>query len=230
LIGDGLAHVGFGTIALALALGWPPLVVSIPMAVLASWLILKLSERAKLYGDAAIGVVSAVGIATGVILSSVSKGFNLNILSYLFGSIMTVSVNEVWLAVAISVIVLAVILLFFNDLWAVAFDADLARASGLKADKLNALLAALTAVAIVLAVKIVGVMLVSALLILPATSALQLAKSFRTALILALSFALVAVLFGLVISAIADLPAGATIVLINFLLFVLSLIWRRALN
>ena len=230
LIGDGLSHVSFGAIALALFLGVYPLLVAIPLVLAASYFVLKLSQRAKLYGDAAIGIVSAVGVAVGVMLASLSNGFNVDLFAYLFGNILAVSPTEVWLSIILSIVVLLAVVLLFNDLLAVSFDEDYAKMAGINAGRLNLMLAWLTAITVVLAVKVVGVMLVSALLILPAVSALQLAKSFRASIILAVAAGVLSVLIGVSVSVYADLPAGATIVLTNFGLFLLSLLWRRTVR
>ena len=230
LIGDGLSHVSFGAIALALFFGVYPLLVAIPLVLAASYFVLKLSQRAKLYGDAAIGIVSAVGVSIGVMLASLSNGFNVDLFAYLFGNILAVSAAEVWLSIGLSAVVLLAIFLLFNDLMVVSFDEDYAKMVGVKASRLNLMLTWLTAITVVLAVKVVGVMLVSALLILPAVSALQLAKSFRAAMALAVGAGVLSVLIGITISVYADLPAGATIVLANFAIFLVSLLWRKVLR
>lgn len=219
LIGDGLSHVSFGAIALGLFFGVYPFCVALPVVILASYLILKLSEKARIYGDAAIGIVSSVGIAGAVILASLSKGFNVNLFSYLFGSILAISATEVYLAVCLAVLALLLIVFLYNDLLAVAFDGQYAKISGVKTERINLILISLTAVTVVLAIKVVGVMLVSALLILPAAAALQIAKSFKIAILAAVVIAVFSVLFGVTISFYADLPAGAAVVLINFLIF-----------
>lgn len=226
LIGDGLAHVSFGSFALGLFLGVHPLYVAIPVAVLGAWLVLKISERAKVYGDAAIGIVSAVGIAGGVMLASLSGGFNVDLFSYLFGSILSISAAEVWLSVAMSAAVLVAVLLFYHDLFSITFDEEHARVSGIRADWLNLLLAVLTAVSVVLSVRVVGVMLVSSLLILPAVTALQVARGFRGALMLGAFTAVLSVIVGITASFFLNLPTGASVVMVNLLFFLAALAVR----
>jgi zinc transport system permease protein len=223
LIGDGLSHVSFGAIALGLFWGFYPFYVAIPVVILASYLVLKLTEKAQIYGDAAIGIVSSVGIAGGVILASLSKGFNVDLFSYLFGNILAISNQEVFLSVGLSAVVLLVIIFLYNDLFATAFDEHFAKVAGIKTARINVVLMFLTAVTVVLAIKVVGILLVSAMLILPAVAALQIAKGFKAAMITAAIVAIFGVLAGITISFYADLPAGATVVMINFLLFVLFL-------
>jgi zinc transport system permease protein len=227
LIGDGLSHVSFGAIALGLFFGIYPFYVAIPVVILASYLILKLTKKAKIYGDAAIGIVSSVGIASGVILASLSHGFNVDLFSYLFGNILAISNQEVWLSVGLSLLVLAAISLFYNDLFSTTFDEEYAKASGIKTDQINLILTFLTAITVVLAIKVVGVMLVSALLILPAVTALQIVKGFKEAMIVSAVLSVSSVIIGISISFFADLPAGASIVIINFVLFMFFFILRK---
>lgn len=228
LIGDGLSHVSFGALALGLFFGVYPVYISIPIVLLGAYFILRLTEKSQVYGDAAIGIVSAVGISAGVILASLSHGFNVDLFSYLFGNILAISRTEVFLSLGLSVAVLIIIILFYNDLFAVAFDEDYAKITGIKAKRINLILTFLTAITVVLAIKVVGVMLVSALLIMPAVAALQLARSFKEAIILASLAAAISVLIGITASFFLNLPAGASIVLISFLIFLSCLIIRRA--
>lgn len=219
LIGDGLSHISFGALALGLFLGVYPIYVALPIAILASYFIIVLKDKANLYGDAAIAVASAVGIASGVILASLASGFNVDLFSYLFGNILAISSAEAWLSIIVSILVIALIAYLYRDILASTFDEELAQVSGVKVRQLNIILSSLTAVSVVLAIKVVGVMLVSALLVIPAVSALQLAKSFKAALIWALLFAVISVLIGVSLSFLTDLPAGATIVIVNFFIF-----------
>jgi zinc transport system permease protein len=230
LIGDGLAHVTFGSVALALALKTNPLYVTfaaLPLVLLSSLGILKLTRKARIYGDAAIGIVSAAGIACGVILAGISGGFNVDLFSYLFGNILAISTVELYLALALFCLVIGGIGLFYNELFAITFDEDLARTSGIRVEKLNALLALLTALTVVLAMKVAGILLVSALLIIPAVTALQVARGFRTTLLLAALFSSISVVTGIILSFVLNLPAGGVIVLVNIALFVSAFAWRK---
>ena len=228
LIGDGLAHVTFGGVAVGLLFKVSPLYASIPVVMLGGYGILKLMEKARLYGDAAIGIVSAAGIALGVLIASLAGGFNVDLLSYLFGNILSVSSEEVALSAVMSLTVLGVIGLFYHELISVTFDEDLAKVSGVKTKTMNAILVMLTAVTVVLAMRLVGVMLVSALLILPAVSAFHVARSFKAAIFLSSSFGVLSVLVGIFVSFSWNLPAGATIVLLNIVVFFFVLTLKRA--
>ena len=227
LIGDGLSHVSFGAIALGLFLGIFPFYVAIPVVMIASILILKISEKAKIYGDAAIGIVSAIGIAGGVILASISNGFNVDLFSYLFGNILAISNTEVILSIILSLVVLLVIYLFYWDLFSATFDEEYAKTTGIKTNFINIILTLLTAITVVLSVKMVGVMLVSALLILPAVTALQLAKGFKMAMIIGGVVSFISVLLGITFSFLFDLPTGATIVMVSALFFTLSFVYKK---
>jgi zinc transport system permease protein len=226
LIGDGLAHVTFGSIAVGLLLRLEPMYAAIPLVMLSSLGILKLIEKARVYGDTAIGIVSSLGVATGIILVSISGGFNVDLFSYLFGSILSISKAEVVISVVLSLAVILMVLLFYNELVSLTFDEDCAKISGIKTGRLNAILILLTALTVVLAMKVVGIMLVSAMLILPASAALQVAKSFKMSLLLAAAIAVFSVVSGIWISFVADLPTGGVIILTNFIVFLGALGWR----
>lgn len=227
LIGDGLAHVTFGSVALGLVLKVSPLYAAIPLVMLSSLGILKLTQKARLYGDAAIGIVSALGIAGGIVLASVAGGFNVDLFSFLFGNILAISTAEVVIAVALSLTALLTVSLYYHELFSITFDEEFARASGIDAERLNAVVVLLTAVTVVLTMRVVGILLTSALLILPAAAALQVARGFRNCLLIAAGAAVSSVLTGVVVSFHADLPTGATIVLVNFLWFLIAFTYKN---
>ena len=218
LIGDGLAHTTFGSVAVVLLIGISPLYVTVaalPLVIISSLAIYKLTSSRKINADSAIGIISSLGIAAGVVLASLSGGYNVDLFSYLFGNILTVNNTELILAFIVFVMVLAVVVYFYDDLFALTFDQELACSMGINTGRINILLFLLTAVAAVLAMKVAGIMLVSAMLILPALTALQMSMSFRKTMIAAVGFAVGAVLCGIVIAFMLNLPAGAMIVLLN---------------
>ena len=229
LIGDGLAHVTFGSVALSLIMGVNPLyvtVAAIPLVMLSSLGILKLTEKARIYGDAAIGIVSSLGIAGGIVLASVAGGFNVDLFSYLFGNILAVGNTDMVIAAILFVVVLLAVAFFYRDLFAITFDEDLAKCSGIRTTSINTVLVLMTALTVVLAMKVVGIMLISALLILPAVSALQVARSFKSTIIASCCFATISVIIGIFGSFILNLPTGGFIVLVNFILFLLAFAWK----
>ncbi len=230
LIGDGLAHVTFGSVALGLFLKMSPIYVSIPVVMLCSIGILKLTERARLHGDAAIGIVSAVGIASGVLLASMAGGFNVDLFSYLFGSILAISKTEVIISIALSVSVILIIIFFYNDLFSLTFDEEFAKVSGVRVKRINTILVMLTALTVVLAMRVVGIMLISALLILPAVTAFQLTKGFKATIIIASLISVVSVISGIFTSIIMDTPTGATIVMANFMFFMLAFAYKNIVS
>jgi zinc transport system permease protein len=230
LIGDGLAHVTFGSVAVALLLRVDPAytaLAAIPVVLLSSLGILKLTEKARIYGDAAIGIVSSFGIACGIILASAAGGFNVDLFSFLFGSILSISPDELLIAVALFGIVIATAVFFYNDLFAITFDEELAKSSGIRTGRINGVLVLLTALTVVLAMKLVGIMLISALLIVPAVTALQIARGFRTTILTAAGCAVVSVAAGIFFSFALNLPAGGAIVVINIVLFVAAYALRK---
>ena len=218
LIGDGLAHVTFGSVAVVLLIGISPFYVTLaalPIVIISSLVILKLTATRRIAGDAAIGIVSSIGIAAGIILTSLSGGYNVDLFSYLFGNILTVNQTELILSFIVFLLVVATIVFFYHDLFAITFDEELARSMGIKTKRVNVILFVLTALAAVLAMKVAGIMLVSAMLILPPLTALQLSVSFRLTLIASLIFSVISVISGIIISFLLNIPAGGTIVIMN---------------
>lgn len=216
LIGDGLSHVTFGGVALGIVLGVYPIYIAIPLVIICSLGILQLIDRAKIYGDAAIGIVSSIGIAAGILLASIAGGFNIDLFSFLFGNILAISKTEVIISMTLSAVVLGVILIYYYEIFSITFDEEFARTSGINTKRINSILVILTAVTVVLAMKVVGIMLTSALLILPAVSAFQVAKGFKNSLLISSIIAVLSVTSGIFISFIINLPTGACIVSINF--------------
>lgn len=232
LIGDGLAHTTFGSVAVVLLLGASPLYVTLaalPLVLISSLAILKLTSSKKIFGDAAIGVVSSIGIAAGIVLASLSGGYNVDLFSYLFGNILTVNQTELLLSLVVFAIVAGSVIFFYQDLFAVTFDEELARSMGIKTNRINIILFLLTAVAAVLAMKVTGIMLVSAMLILPPLTALQLTVSFKATIAVSAVFSVLSVICGIIFSFMLNIPAGGTIVICNVLFLFISFVIRKIL-
>ncbi len=228
LIGDGLAHITFGSVAVVLFIGISPLYITLaalPLVMLSSLVILRLTHSKKIQGDAAIGIVSSMGIAVGIVLASLSGGYNVDLFSYLFGNILTVNQTELLLSFIIFLIVVGCVIFFYHDLFAVTFDEELAQSMGINTRRINILLFILTAVAAVLAMKVTGIMLVSAMLILPPLTSLQLSISFRMTIFVSVIFSILSVICGIIFSFLLNLPAGGTIVIFNviFLLIIFGI-------
>jgi len=226
MMGHGLSHVTFAGVALALAVNAAPLPVALGAAVAAAIALSWLKDRAGLYGDTAIGIFSSVSMALGVLLVSLSHKFNVSLLQFLFGEILAVRALEVWLSAGLAAVVILTVVVAGRPLMYMTFDAESARASGLPTRRLDVLLTVLAAVTVVLGTKIVGILLVSALLVIPAAAGLQVATSFRRALIFSTLTAVISVGGGILAAVVWDLPASATVVLLSFLLFGLSMTLR----
>ena len=227
-IGDGLSHVAFGAMAIAAVLQLTnemPLVMAV--TVLSAVLLLRTGQNTKIKGDAAIAMISVGALAVGYLLMNIfstSSNLSGDVCSTLFGStsILTLSSAEVWLCVGMSALVAAVFVLFYNKIFAVTFDENFARATGTKAGLYNLLIAIIVAVIIVLAMNLVGSLLISALVIFPALSAMRVFKSFRSVTICAAILSVVCSLTGILVSILAGTPVGSTIVAVQIIAFGLS--------
>ncbi|MHC1750095.1 MAG: metal ABC transporter permease [Cellulosilyticaceae bacterium] len=221
MIGDGLSHVGFGALAIATAMHAAPLIVSIPIVVIAAFLLLRISESSKIKGDAAIALISTASLSIGVMVISMTTGMNTDVCNYLFGSILGVNENEVKLTVVLSAVVILLFILFYNRIFAVTFDETFAKATGTKANLYNMLIAILTAFTIVLGMRTMGALLISSLIIFPALTSMRLCKKFKTVVISSAIISIFCFVTGLTISYVYATPTGASVAIINIILFVL---------
>ena len=219
MIGDGLSHVGFVALAAAVAMGTSPLGLSIPVVIVAAVLLMRLTDGSGIKGDAAIGLISTSSLAAGVTAISLSSGINTDVCNYMFGSILAMSKGDVRLSVATSAAVLLLFLLCYNRIFAVTFDENFARATGVNAGLYNMVIAALTGVTIAVGMRLMGALLISGLIIFPAVTSMRLFKSFRGVVLSSAAVSLSSYLAGLVLSYAAGLPAGASIVLVNLVFF-----------
>ncbi len=219
MIGEGLSHVGFGALAIATAMNLAPLQVSIPIVVLAAFLLLRVSESSKIKGDAAIALISSSSLAIGVIVVSVTTGLNTDVCNYMFGSILAMSKSDVQLSVGLSIVVLIVFVLFYNKIFAVIFDETFAKATGTRTNLYNMLIALLTAITIVLGMRMMGALLISSLIIFPALTSMRVCKHFKTVMISSAIVSVVCFFVGIVISYVYATPTGASVVAVNILLF-----------
>lgn len=222
MIGDGLSHVGFGALAVASALGLAPLAVAVPVVIAAAVLLLRLSKSARVKGDSAIAIVSSSALAIGVITVSLTTGMNTEVSSYMFGSVLSLSRGDAILSVILSVFVLVLFVLFYPRIFAVTFDEDFSRATGTNTERYNTLIAVLTAVTVVLGMRMMGALLISSLIIFPALSAMHLCKSFKAVILTAAVISVVCFLAGLIASFFLETPTGASIVAADLIAFGLS--------
>ena len=220
MIGDGLSHVGFGAVVVASALNFAPLAVALPIVIAAAFLLLRLGENSSVKGDAAVALVSTGSLAVGVAASSLSGGMNQDFNSYMFGTILGLTQSDVQLSLFISIPVLILFLLFYNKIFSVTFDESFCEATGVNAKLYNALVAVLTALIIVLGMRLMGALLISSLVIFPSLTAMRVCRTFKSVVICSGAVSVVCFLLGIVSSVLFDLPTGASIVIANIVLFV----------
>ena len=227
MIGDGLSHVSFGALAIAVALGITPLWFSIPVVILAAFFLLRMANNPHWNSDAAIAVMSASALAIGIIVISRTTGMTTDVDNYMFGSVLAMRREDVALSVLLSVAVLVLFVLFYHKLFAVTFDESFSRATGLKVDRYNTLLAVLTALTIVLGMRMMGAMLISSLVIFPALTAMRLFRSFRGVVVCAAVTSVLCFCAGLTASFVLSTPVGASVVCANLTLFLLACLVQR---
>ena len=228
MIGDGLSHVGFGALAIASAFNLAPLAVAVPVVVIAAVLLLRLSRDGKIKGDAAIAMISSASLAIGVITVSLTTGMNTEVSSYMFGSVLSLSRGDAVLSAILSAAVLTLFVLFYPRLFAVTFDETFARATGTRTDVYNTLLAVLTAVTVVLGMRMMGALLISSLIIFPALSAMRVCRSFKKVIVCAALISIVCFVLGLGASYLFETPTGASVVVEDLAAFALcSLIGKK---
>ena len=220
MIGDGLSHVGFGALAVAAAMGIAPLEVAIPVVIVSAFLLLRISENSKINGDAAIAIISSTALAIGVVCASLS-GLNTDLNSYLFGSILAISNEDAVMCVVLAVVVIVLYVLFYNRIFAVTFDESFAKATGLRPNIYNMIVALLTALTIVIGMRIMGTLLISALIIFPALTSMRVCKNFKSVIISSGILSVFCFFVGMFISYCLDTPTGATVVIVNAIAFVL---------
>ena len=235
MIGDGLSHVGFGALAVAMALGYvgasspfygiaraisgQPIIFTMAVVMLAAVLLLRLNSFSRIRGDAAIAILSTGALALGVVVVSVTDGMNIDIANYMFGSILSVSDSDVAYSLILCGAVLILFAAFYHRIFAVTFDEGFARATGVRAGAYNMLLAGLTAVTIVMGMRLMGTMLISSLIIFPALTAMRVFSRFRQVVICAAAVSAACFMIGLMLSCVYSLPTGAAVVAVNIVAF-----------
>lgn len=230
MIGDGLSHVSFGALSIAVAFNWAPLAVSIPVVAAAAVLLLRITGNGKIKSDAAIAMISAGSLAIGIIVTSLTTGMTTDVSSYMFGSILAMSREDVYLSAGLSLVVLCLFVFCYNKIFAVTFDENFAKATGVQVEFYNVMIAVLTAVTIVLGMRMMGAMLISSLIIFPALTSMRIFKSFRGVVVCSGVLAVICFCIGMVLSYGLSTPAGASVVLVNlaaFLLFSLLQMFMR---
>lgn len=221
MIGDGLSHVGFSVLSISVAMNWTPIVISIPVIILTAVLLLHFSEKNKISGDAAIALISTSSLALGVIAVSVTSGINVDVFNYMFGSILAINQSDLTLSIVISTIVLVLFVVSYNKIFAITFDENFAYAIGINVKFYKMLLAVLTGIMIVVGMKIMGALLMSSLIIFPTLSSTRVCKQFKSVAINAAAISIASFIVGLILSYFCSTPTGATVVVIDLLIFII---------
>lgn len=231
MIGDGLSHVGFGILTIATAFGFAsPLYIAIPGVMIFAVILLKIGNNSKLKSDSAIALISSSALAIGVAVTSVTTGMNTDVCNFMFGSILAMSRSDVYLSVIVSIIVAILFILYYRKLFLITFDEEFAKASGLKAAKYTNLIAILTALVIVIGMRMMGTMLISSIIIFPALTSMRLFKSFKKVVISSGIVSVLAFLIGIYLSYIYNISTGATIVLVNLTIFIIFVIIDKIIH
>ncbi|MCZ7358307.1 MAG: metal ABC transporter permease [Candidatus Methanoperedens sp.] len=225
MIGDGLSHIALGGVALGMLLNVYPVFTALVFSVLSAVGINTL-RRAKIYGDVAIAIFFSAGLAVAVVLLSLAKGFNTDLFTYLFGSILTVNETDLMVMLVLGIFTTGAVIMFYKELFYITFDEASAKASGLPVEKLNTLLVVLTAITVVVSLKIVGILLVSSLLVVPVATSLQVSRNFRETIFGSMVFAIFSVIAGLTVSFYFNLAAGGAIVLTSVIVFSIVMIYK----
>ena len=229
MIGDGLSHVGFGAIAIGAAANLTPMYFALP--IISAFVLLKLSSssNSKMSGDSAIAIISSSALAIGITVCSVT-GMNSDLNSYLFGSILATSKEDAILAVILAVIIIVSFFIFYNKIFAVTFDDDFAKATGTPTNVYNMVIAVLTALTIVIGMRVMGTLLISALIIFPSLTSMRLFRNFKGVIISSVVISLFCFFTGMIVSFNFDTPTGATVVLVNLAMFIIFWIISKILK
>ena len=227
MIGIGLSNVGFGSLAFSMLLGFSGVQLSIPIVALASILLLRLNENSKIKGDALIALISSISLAFGIIAITIKTGINADVCNYMFGSILAMSKNDVYISIIVSIIVIVLYILFYNKIFLVTFDENFANAIGINTEFYNMLISILTSLIIVLGMRLMGAMLISSLIIFPALTSMRIFNTFKYVVISSSILSVICFFIGVVLSFQLEYPTGACIVIVNLaMLLIFSIIGK----
>lgn len=222
MLGDGLSHVTFGAFAVATVLGLTPLWFALPVAALASFALLRFKGSRRVNADAGIAIISASSLAIGIMAISVSGGVNVDINSYLFGSILSVGWNDVWICLLLAALVAILYIAAHSRIFAITFDEEFAKSIGVKTVYYDVIFALICSAVVVLGMRLLGALLISSLIVFPTITAMQFARSFKQVTIYAALISVAAFLIGLVLSYLISTPTGATVVVVNLAILCLA--------
>ena len=227
MLGDGLSHVSFGAAAVGLACGVAPLQFSIPIVIVSAFLLLRIKQNGKINGDAATAIVSSSALALGITVATLTTGMNTDISNYMFGSILALGKGEVIVAAISGVVIITTYILFYQKIFTCTFDEDFACVTGVRVKWYNSINAILTALTVVIGMRIMGALLISSIITFPALSSMRICKHYKCTIIAAAIVSVISFLVGILLSFTLDIPAGAAVVLTNLLAFlVLSVVGK----
>lgn len=221
MIGDGLSHISFGAMAIGMAFGFTPIKVAIPVTIIAAFLLLKISDNSKINGDAAIALASSSFLAVGIIVNAVFTGSNIDLNSYMFGSILAISNEDMWICIVLGIIISAAFLFFYHYIFSITFDENFAAATGVRVGLYKTVLSVLTALTVVIGMRIMGTLLISSLIIFPALSSIMVFKRFKAVMAGSLVISIISFFVGMVCSYMFGIPTGASIVVVNLVIFII---------
>ena len=229
MIGHGLGEVGFASLTLAVALGLPPLAVSLPIVMVAAIIIMIISQKKGESGDIPIALVSTGALALGIIITSLSTGFNIDVSNYMFGSILSMKRSDVIISVILSMVVFAIYMIFYNRLFMITYDEKFAKARGINVTFYQFLISFLTALIVVLGMRMMGTLLISSFIVFPAIIAKGLTGSFKELIIISGIISVICFILGMLLSFFINLPTGASIVLVYIVLLIITKIVNKVI-
>lgn len=225
MIGDGLSHIGFGALSVAIVLNITPLLISVPTVIISAYFLLKLNTASKVKSDWAIAIISSTSLSVGIFITSMSNGLSVDISQFMFGSILSITDEDFLFSVITSTAVILIFFICYNYIFASTFDETFLKAKKINVKLINNLLAISTAVTIVIGMRIMGTMLISSLVVFPPVSAMMVTKSFKGTIFMSSIISVTCFIVGILISYTLDTPVGATVVLINFIVFILMYVF-----
>lgn len=230
MIGVGLSYVGFGSLSLAVVLKISPVQFSMPIVIIAALLLLRTNKDSSIKPDALIAMVSCISLSFGVMVTAMTTGLNIDVCTYLFGSILAMKKFDVYMSILLSVIVICVYLYYYKKIFLITFDEEFASAKGENKNYFNGIIAVLTAITVVLGMRLMGTMLISSLIIFPALTSMRVFKNYSSVLISSVIIGLVSFIFGMYLSYAKSLPSGGSIVFINFVFFIIFFIIGKTIR
>ncbi len=221
MIGDGLSHVAFGALGIATALGFSPMYFTIPVVIISAFLLLRLKDSSNIKGDSAIAMISISSLAIGVIFISYTSGGNTDVYNYMFGSILALTGQDITMIATLSVFIIVMYIFTYNKMFLIAFDENFAKSTGTKTELYDMTIALLSAIVIVLGMKMMGAMLISALIIFPSLTAMRIFRTFKSVVISSAFISVINFCVGMLLSIIFDAPTGASIVVTDIVVFII---------